>query len=97
MAAKRARSKRKGRPRRRKRRQTEASARRHEVRAELSNFSLAKAKSALTLRIYSRGEKVGELELGRGSIFWWGRHRQKFKRIGWVRFTEMMDQLAYDD
>jgi len=65
------------------------------VKAELSNFNLAKAKSALTLKIYSRGEKVGELELGRGSIFWRGGHRQRLKRISWVKFTEMMDELAY--
>ena len=44
--------------------------RKHEVRAELSNFQLAKAKSALTLRIFSRGQKVGELQVGRGSLYW---------------------------
>lgn len=81
--------------RRRRKRKPKPPSRRHEVKAELSNFSLAKAKSALTLMIYSRGEKVGELELGRGSIYWWGRHRQKSKRVNWVKFTEMMDQLAY--
>jgi hypothetical protein len=67
------------------------------VRAELDNFELAKAKSALKLQIYSRGQKVGELQLGRGSIYWWGAHRQKEKRIRWGRFAEMMDRLAYGD
>lgn len=69
--------------------------RKHEVRAELSNFTLAKAKSALTLQIYSRGEKVGELQIGRGSLYWWGRSRQIHKRVGWARFTKMMNHITY--
>jgi hypothetical protein len=69
--------------------------RKHEVRAALSNFTLAKAKSALTLQVYAKGEKVGELQIGRGSLYWWGRNRQIHKRISWGRFTKMMDELAY--
>jgi hypothetical protein len=65
------------------------------VRAELDNFELAKAKSALKLQIYSRGEKFGELQIGRGSLYWWGAHRQKFKRIRWSLFADMMNELAY--
>jgi len=70
---------------------------RHEVKADLSNFQLARAKSALTLQIFSRGEKVGELQVGRGSLYWWGKHRQKSKRVNWARFTEMMNRLAYGE
>lgn len=65
------------------------------VGAELDNFQLAKAKSALKLLICRRGEKVGELQMGRGSLYWWGAHRQKEKRISWGRFADMMDELAY--
>ena len=71
------------------------ASRRYRVRAELDNFELAKAKSALKLLIYSRDEKVGELQMGRGSLYWWGAHRQKEKRIRWGKFAEMMDKLAY--
>lgn len=73
------------------------SARKHKVKAALENFELAKARSALRLQIYARGEKVGELQLGRGSLYWWGKHRQKFKRVSWSGFTEMMDRLAYEE
>jgi hypothetical protein len=73
------------------------SIRKHEVRADLSNFQLAKARSALTLRIFADGEKVGELQVGRGSLYWWGKHRQKSKRVSWSRFTAMMNELAYGD
>jgi hypothetical protein len=70
-------------------------ARKYTVRAGLDNFELAKAKSALKLLIYRRGEKVGELQMGRGSLYWWGAHRQKAKRISWGRFADVMDELAY--
>jgi len=69
--------------------------RKYRVQAELSNLQLAKAKSALRLKIFARGEKVGEIEVGRGSLYWYGAHRQRSKRIGWGVFAEMMDKLAY--
>jgi hypothetical protein len=72
-------------------------ARKHEVKAELSNFELARAHSALTLRIFSAGVKVGELHVGRGSLYWWGRYKQKNKRVNWSKFTKMMNFLAYGD
>ncbi|TCO36889.1 hypothetical protein [Dokdonella fugitiva] len=70
-------------------------ARKHEVRAELSNVELVKAKSSLRLEIFAIKEKLGELEVGRGAIYWFGANRQKSKRIDWTRFAEMMDELAY--
>jgi hypothetical protein len=69
--------------------------RKHEVRAELSNVELVKAKSSLRLEIFASKEKIGELEVGRGAIYWFGANRQKSKRIDWTRFAEMMDELAY--
>lgn len=67
----------------------------YEVKAEISNATLAKAKSALTLQIYRKELKLGELQIGRGSLFWSGARRQSAKRIHWGRFAEMMDRLAY--
>ena len=67
----------------------------HEVSAELLNVNLAKAKSALNLKIYAKDEKIGEMQVGRGSLYWYGRHKQKSKRINWSRFADMMDVLAY--
>jgi hypothetical protein len=76
-------------------RRIKTKARKFEVRAALTNASLTKAKSALTLEIFSRKEKLGELQIGRGSLYWWGAHRQRAKRINWERFAERMDKLAY--
>jgi len=86
--------------RKRKRAQRKASGRKsveavHTVRAALHVPGLSKAGSSLTLLIYAHDEKIGEIELGRGSLFWRGGKRQKRKRIGWSRFAEMMDDLAY--
>ena len=76
-------------------RKAPSSERKYEVKAEIENFTLVKAKSALKLEIYSRKEKLGELQVGRGSLYWWGAHRQKEKRVSWGRFAQMMDELAY--
>ncbi|HEX7371105.1 MAG TPA: hypothetical protein VF284_12575 [Rhodanobacteraceae bacterium] len=69
--------------------------RRHEVRATLTNVELVKAKSSLQLQVFGDGKKLGQLEVGRGSIYWWGANRQRSKRIDWTRFAEMMNELAY--
>ena len=69
--------------------------RRHEVKATLTVHALSKAGTALNLEIFSAGQKIGELEVGRGSLYWTGRARHRSKRLSWTRFAEMMDQLAY--
>ena len=58
----------------------------HVVKASLEVPGLAKAGSSLSLRLFARGEKLGEISLGRGSLYWYGRYRQKRKRISWTRF-----------
>lgn len=69
--------------------------RKHEVKASLIVHNLSKAGTALHLEIYSAGAKIGDLEVGRGSLYWTGRSRHRSKRIAWTRFAEMMDELAY--
>jgi hypothetical protein len=80
---------------RKKKRRGKPPQRSHEVRATLENFTLAKAKSALRLEIFYGKEKLGELQVGKGSLYWWGAHRTNFKRVHWQKFAEMMDRLAY--
>lgn len=72
-------------------------ARAHAVRANLSVQELTKAGTSLFLEISARGEKIGELEIGRGSLYWKGGKRQIRKRLPWSRFAELMDRLAYGD
>jgi len=47
----------------------------HSVSAFLAVEELAEAGSALTLEVYEREGKLGELKIGRGSLFWTGRNR----------------------
>ena len=69
--------------------------RKHAVRAALTVHELTKAGTSLHLEIYARSEKVGDLEIGRGSLYWRGGKRQLRKRVSWTRFAELMDGLAY--
>ena len=69
--------------------------RKHSVRATVNIHELTKAGTSLTLEISAAGEKIGEIEIGRGGLFWWGGRRQKRKRLSWTRFAEMMDDLSY--
>ena len=71
-----------------------ATRRVHSVSARLSVVELTKAGTALTLEIRGNEGKLGELEIGRGALYWTGKSRQKSKRIGWTRFAEMMDELS---
>src|SRR5512132_169795 len=82
-------------PARRRSRPKRTKPRRHEVRASLDNFELAKARSSLHLQIYALGDKIGELEIGRGSLYWTGRSKHRSKRLDWSKFADMMDELAY--
>ncbi len=71
-------------------------ARKHEVLAALSNVELVRAKSSLRLRVWAKGKKIGELEVGQGSLYWWGKKRRKSKRLNWSKFAEKMNELAYE-
>jgi hypothetical protein len=73
------------------------STRVHVVRARLSVHELSKAGTSLFVEIMARGEKIGELEIGRGSLYWRGGKRQIRKRLRWPQFAELMDKLAYGD
>jgi hypothetical protein len=67
----------------------------HNAKASLHVHELSRAGSSLNLQLYADQQKLGELEIGRGSMYWYGRHRLKRKRIDWTRFADMMDELAY--
>jgi hypothetical protein len=81
----------------RKRKRKEAQGRVHTVSAVLTVGELAKARSALHLEVFGDNGKLGDLEIGRGSLFWTGKNRQRSKRIRWPAFAEMMNELAYPD
>ena len=69
----------------------------HEVEADFRAGKLMKAGSSLNLRLFADGQKIGQLMIGRGSLYWYGRNRHRRKRIDWSRFADMMDDLAYGE
>ncbi len=71
--------------------------RKHAVKVNLQVFEIAKAGSSMEIEITADGKKLGDLTIGRGSITWHGRHRQKAKTMRWTTFARKMDELAYGD
>jgi len=74
---------------------TRIRGKKYEVKANLQVPILANAGSSLKLPIYLHKEKIGEVIIGGGSLYWHGRKRQRSKRISWTAFADMMDELAY--
>ena len=81
-------------PAKRRAAKTTTSRRVHSVSARLSVTRLSRAGTALTLDIHGGDGKLGELEIGRGALYWTGRNQREAKRISWTRFADMMDDLA---
>jgi hypothetical protein len=67
----------------------------HTVKARFNVPQLTKAGSSLSLEVYADELKIGEVTIGRGSLFWRGGRRHLLKKISWSRFAEKMDELAY--
>lgn len=68
------------------------SVKRHSVWANMQIAELSKLNSALSLEIYSGKDKIGTMEIGRGSFAWYGRKKQIRKRFSWTQFAKLMDE-----
>ena len=69
--------------------------RRHHVSATLGIQELSKAGTSIKLFVHRDEQKIGEMDIGRGAIYWRGGNKQKWERIDWTRFAEMMDEMVY--
>ena len=81
---------------RRRKKAAPTSFKKHTVKAHFNVPQLTKAGSSLSLEVYADEQKIGEVTIGRGSLFWRGGRRHLLKKISWSRFAEKMDELAYD-
>jgi hypothetical protein len=70
-----------------------SAVRKHTVKAAVSNIDLTKAGTSIKLEVFAAKEKIGTVELGRGTIRWYGRHKQTAIPISWTRFAEWMDSF----
>jgi hypothetical protein len=69
--------------------------RKHSVKAHVHVHQLTKAGTSLDLEIFAHEERLGDLTIGRGAVYWHGANRKSRKRISWTKFAEMMNELAY--
>ena len=63
----------------------------HTVKASVSNIDLTKAGTSISLEVFAYKEKLGTVELGSGSIRWYGKNKQKPTPISWSNFAAWMD------
>jgi hypothetical protein len=70
---------------------TKKRPRKHTVKASVSNIDLTRAGTSISLEVFADKEKLGTVELGRGSIRWYGRNKQIPILIPWSRFSAWMD------
>lgn len=69
--------------------------RRHHVSATLGIQELSKAGTSIKLFVHRDELKLGELDIGRGAIYWRGGNKKRWERVDWSRFAEMMNDLTY--
>ncbi len=74
---------------------TKITERKHRVKANLQVDELTKAGTALYLDIFADREKIGRIEIGRGSFKWFGKNRENGKRISWSTFAKLLDEHCY--
>ena len=79
--------------RRARKRSKSKKRRKHAVRAWMQVADLTKTGSAIWFEISSRGQKLGSMRVGRGSIEWKGKNRKVEKRLSWSRFAQHMEKL----
>ena len=79
----------------RKKASKRSAVRRHRVSATLGIQELSKAGTSIKLIVHRDEVKLGELDIGRGAIYWRGGNKQKWERVDWSRFAEMMNDLTY--
>lgn len=66
---------------------------RHSVTAYLDNWELAKRESAVTFEVRRKGEMLGTLSVGRGSIAWTAANGKKPFSFSWRHFAERVHRL----
>ena len=57
----------------------------------MSNIDLTRAGSSISLDVFADKEKIGTVELGRGSIRWYGKNKQKGTTISCSGVALMLD------
>ena len=67
-----------------------------DVSCNMQVIDLTRAGSSIDLSIFADGLKLGEVQLGRGSLIWIGKWKGQNKsiRFRWHRFAALMNAIA---
>jgi hypothetical protein len=67
-----------------------------QVTCDMSVEGVTRAGSSINLTIKQEGKKLGEIQLGRGSLTWIGKWKghDKSRRFPWDKFAETMNRIA---
>ena len=69
---------------------------RYEVNMAVQAWDLAKAGSAMTIRVRERGNLLGTIEIGQGSFRWMpARGKLGLKRIPWRKLYHALNEHYY--
>jgi hypothetical protein len=67
---------------------------RYEIDMSMQAWDLAKAGSALTIKVHGREGLLGTIEIGQGSFRWKTARSHSFKRIRWRRLAQELDEIS---
>jgi len=67
--------------------------RRHKVEAAVHNIDLTKTGTSISLEVTASGERLGRVEIGRGSLRWYGKYKHIPKLIPWSRLADWMESF----
>lgn len=65
---------------------------RYAVNIAMKAWDIAKAGSAIKLRVRDRDGLLGTIEMGQGTFGWKSRHGKRFKRLTWRKLLAHLDQ-----
>jgi len=68
----------------------------HRVTGSIDNLDLTKASTTLTLKLEHKGDKIGELTIGRGSVTWHGHKRKVGVTWTWSQFATFLNKHGYE-
>lgn len=63
------------------------------VKAHIQVMELTKAGSAIEFEVFDKGNKLGTVIIGRGSLTWRNSKKHYGKRFHWRKFAKMMDEM----
>ena len=64
----------------------------HRVKANFQVIELTKRTSAVNFEIFSGRNKIGDIEIGKGSFGWKAPGKQIYQTEDWTTFCKFLDQ-----